>query len=52
MLADFWQDLRYGARMLVKNAGFSLIAIIMLENKERRPSGRLHHSGHRHRQLL
>jgi hypothetical protein len=30
MLADFWQDLRYGARMLVKNAGFSLIAIIML----------------------
>jgi putative ABC transport system permease protein len=30
MAADFWQDLRYGARMLVKNSGFSLIAIIML----------------------
>ena len=30
MVADFWQDLRYGARMLVKNSGFSLIATIML----------------------
>ena len=30
MVVDFWQDLRYGARMLVKNSGFSLIAIIML----------------------
>ena len=30
MVAEFWQDLRYGARMLVKNSGFSLIAIIML----------------------
>lgn len=30
MVADFWQDLRYGARMLVKNSGFTLIAIIML----------------------
>ena len=30
MVTDFWQDLRYGARMLVKNSGFSLIAIIML----------------------
>ena len=30
MAADSWQDLRYGARMLVKNSGFSLIAIIML----------------------
>ena len=28
--SDLWQDLRYGARMLVKNSGFSLIAIIML----------------------
>ena len=27
MVVDFWQDLRYGARMLVKNSGFSLIAI-------------------------
>ena len=30
MVADFWQDLRYGARMLVKKSGFSLIAKIML----------------------
>ena len=30
MIADLWQDLRYGARMLVKNSGFSLIAIVML----------------------
>ena len=30
MVAEFWQDLRYGSRMLVKNSGFSLIAIIML----------------------
>ena len=29
MVADFWQDLRYGARMLLKNSGFSLIAIIV-----------------------
>lgn len=26
----FWQDLRYGALLLVKHSGFSLIAIIML----------------------
>jgi hypothetical protein len=30
MVTDFWQELRYGARMLVKNSGFSFIAIIML----------------------
>ena len=30
MVADLWQDLRYGARVLVKNSGFSLIAIGML----------------------
>ena len=30
MVAEFWQDLHYGARMLVKNSGFSLIAILML----------------------
>ena len=30
MVAEFWQDLRYGARMLVKNSGFSLTAILML----------------------
>jgi hypothetical protein len=30
MIADFSKVLRYGARMLVKNSGFSLIAIIVL----------------------
>jgi predicted permease len=29
-LADLWQDLRYGARMLLKKPGFSLIVIITL----------------------
>src|SRR5215468_2803145 len=29
-LEDLWQDLRYGARMLVKNPGLSLIAVITL----------------------
>jgi hypothetical protein len=30
MVADLWQDLRGGARMLVKNSHFTLIDIITL----------------------
>ncbi len=30
MASTFWQDIRYGARMLVKNPGVTLIVIIAL----------------------
>ena len=36
MVADVWQDVRFGVRMLVKNPGFSLVVIAVLHARHRR----------------
>ena len=38
-IEELWQDLRYGARMLLKNSGFTLIAVIYAGARHRREHG-------------
>ena len=40
-LETIWQDMRYGARMLLKNPGFTLVAVITLGAGHRREHGDL-----------